>query len=90
MNVFFFCVQGGLQFLITLTEELPEDDKSGIARFDGIGDVHLDKLNPFTLAGIIPGKVFCLFVFFLASCIHCHYVNTQTNRTFSLDFTAPY
>ena len=62
-DCFFFCVQGGLQFLITLTEELPEDDKSGIAHFGGIGDVHLDKVNPFTLAGIIPGTVFFFFHF---------------------------
>ncbi|XP_078354175.1 uncharacterized protein LOC144638793 isoform X1 [Oculina patagonica] len=47
-------VKGGLQFHITLTEELPDDDKSGIARFDGIGDVYLEKLNPFTLAGTLP------------------------------------
>ncbi|KAJ7383829.1 hypothetical protein OS493_025701 [Desmophyllum pertusum] len=46
--------QGGLQFLISLTEELSEDDESGIAQFWGIGDVPLEKLNAFTLSGIIP------------------------------------
>ncbi|KAJ7383810.1 hypothetical protein OS493_025681 [Desmophyllum pertusum] len=47
-------VKGGLQFVITLIEELSEDDKSGIAHFGGVGDVHLEKLNAFTLRGIIP------------------------------------
>lgn len=41
-----------------MTKALSEADKSGVAHFDGIGDAHLDKLNPFTFAGIIPGKTF--------------------------------
>ncbi|XP_078354091.1 uncharacterized protein LOC144638729 isoform X2 [Oculina patagonica] len=49
-------LKGGGLFYINLTEELPEDDKSVIAHFDGIGDVHLEKLNPFTLTRIIPAN----------------------------------
>ena len=45
-----------MQFVITLTEELSEDENSGIAHFDGIGDVYLDRLNCYTLAGTIPGR----------------------------------
>ena len=52
-----FFGQGGLQFQINLTEELSEDDKSGFAHFEGIGDVCLERLNcNYTLAGILPGK----------------------------------
>lgn len=39
-----------------MTEALSEDDKSGSAHFDGIGDVFLERLNCYTLAGIIPGR----------------------------------
>lgn len=53
-----FTLQGGLPFLILLTEELSEDDQSGIAHFFGIGDVHLEKFNDFTLHGIIPSKFY--------------------------------
>ena len=55
-------MQGGLQFHITLTEELPEDDTSGVAHFDGVGDVFLDKMNPYTFSGIIPGELFVLWL----------------------------
>lgn len=56
-----------MPFLITLTEELSEDDKSGIAHFDGIGDVFLERLNCYTLAGTIPGKFNMLCRFMYAS-----------------------
>ncbi|KAJ7383806.1 hypothetical protein OS493_025677 [Desmophyllum pertusum] len=49
-------VKGGMLFNISLTAELSEDDKSGIAHFGGIGDAPLEKLNPYTLCGIIPGS----------------------------------
>ena len=45
-----------MQFHISLTEQLSEDDKSGIAHFDGIGDVSWERLNCYTLAGTIPGR----------------------------------
>ena len=53
-----------MQFYISLTEQLSEDVKSGIAHFDGIGDVQLERLNCYTLAGTIPGRfnILCRFM----------------------------
>ena len=48
--------QGGFQFYISLTEELPDEVKSGVAHFQGVADVRVQKLNPFTLSGIVPRK----------------------------------
>ena len=51
-----FSVQGGVKFHITLNKELPKDVKSGMAHFDGVGDVSLDTLNRCTFTGTTPGK----------------------------------
>ena len=48
-------IQGGFQFNISLTEALPDEVSKGIAHFEGV-PVTVDKLNPFTLSGIVPGK----------------------------------
>jgi len=39
-----------------MTEELPGDVTSGTAQFEGVADVVVHKLNPFTLTGIVPRK----------------------------------
>ena len=40
---------------ISLTEALPDEVSKGVAHFEGVS-VTVDKLNPFTLSGIVPGK----------------------------------
>ena len=50
-----YLLQGGFQFNISLTEALPDEVSKGVAHFEGV-PVTVDKLNPFTLSGIVPGK----------------------------------
>ena len=50
-----YLLQGGFEFNISLTEELPDKVKKGVAHFEGV-PVTVDKINPFTLSGIVPGK----------------------------------
>ena len=50
-----YLLQGGFQFNISLTEPLPDEVKEGMAHFEGV-PVTVDKVNPFTLSGIVPGK----------------------------------
>ena len=50
------CFQGGIQFHIMLTEALLESDTRGVAHFDGVGDVFLEKTNPYTFSGFVPGQ----------------------------------
>ncbi|XP_022800840.1 uncharacterized protein LOC111338605 isoform X2 [Stylophora pistillata] len=52
-------VKGGLKFQINLKENLPEHVKSGIAYFDGIGDVELDVTNPYSFSGITLASPKC-------------------------------
>ena len=40
-----------------LKEALPEGDTTGVANFNGIGDVFLVKTNPYTFSGFVPGKL---------------------------------
>lgn len=40
-----------------LKEALLESDTTGVANFDGIGDVLLAKINPYTFFGFVPGKL---------------------------------
>lgn len=47
-------VKGGFQFHIMLTDELPESDTTGVAHFDGVGAVLLEKTNPYVFSGFIP------------------------------------
>lgn len=49
-------MQGGYQFNISLTEPLEEDITGGIVQFEGIVNVLVQKLNPFTLFGTVPCK----------------------------------
>ena len=51
--------QGGFQFYISLTEELPDEVKTGVAQFEQVADVMVSKLNPFTLTGTVPCKYMC-------------------------------
>ena len=51
--------QGGFQFYISLTEELPDEVKTGVAQFEGVANVMVYKLNPFTLTGTVPRKYMC-------------------------------
>ena len=39
-----------------LTEALLESDTRGVAHFDGVGDVFLEKTNPYTFSGFVPGQ----------------------------------
>lgn len=57
---FHYSEQGGLPFVITLTEKLPEDDTSEtyLADFVGVGVVCLEKFDSFTLTGSTPCKFF--------------------------------
>ena len=48
--------QGGFQFYISLTEELPDEVKTGVAQFERVANVMVYKLNPFTLTGTVPCK----------------------------------
>ena len=50
-----YLLQGGFEFNIFLTEELPHKVMKGVADFEGV-PVTVDKRNPFTLSGIVPGK----------------------------------
>ena len=50
-----YLLQGGFQFNISLTEALPDQVNKGVAYFERV-PVTVDKLNPFTLFGIVPGK----------------------------------
>ena len=66
-----------MRFFISLTEELSEADKSGIAHFDGIGDVCLERLNCHTLAGTIPGRFNILGL-----CMHLDYISNYISKCF--------
>ena len=48
--------QGGFQFYVSLTEELPDEVKTGVAQFERVANVMVYKLNPFTLTGTVPCK----------------------------------
>ena len=50
-----YLLQGGFEFNISLTEALPDEVTEGVAHFEGV-PVTVDKINPFTLSGIVPGK----------------------------------
>lgn len=50
-----YLLQGGFEFNISLTEALKDNVKKGVADFGGV-PVTVDKINPFTLSGIVPGK----------------------------------
>ena len=52
----FLSAQGEIEFYILLTKELPDEVKDGVARFEGLDDVNVDKLNSFTLRGTVPRK----------------------------------
>ena len=56
MAAFFYMEQGGFQFYISLTEELPDEVKTGVAQFERVANVMVYKLNPFTLTGTVPCK----------------------------------
>ena len=62
---FFYMEQGGFQFYISLTEELPDEVKTGVAQFEQVADVMVSKLNPFTLTGTVPCKYMC------TKCVAC-------------------
>ena len=51
--------QGGFQFYISLTEELPDEVKTGVAQFERVANVMVCKLNPFILTGTVPCKYMC-------------------------------
>ena len=55
----FYLEQGGFQFYISLTEELPDEVKTGVAQFEQVASVMVYKLNPFTLTGTVPCKYMC-------------------------------
>ena len=40
-----------------LKEALLESDTKGVARFERVGDVSLEKTSPHTFSGFIPGKL---------------------------------
>lgn len=45
-----------------LKEALLESDTKGVARFEKVGDASLEKTNPHTFSGFIPGKlIVCQF-----------------------------
>ena len=50
-----YLLQGGFEFNISLTEALPDEVTEGVAHFEWV-PVTVDKINPFTLSGIVPGK----------------------------------
>ena len=50
-----YLLQGGFEFNISLTEALPDEVTEGVAHFEEV-PVTVDKINPFTLSGIVPGK----------------------------------
>ena len=57
-----FRSQGGIQFHIMLKEALLESDTKGVAHFERVGDASLEKTNPHTFSGFIPGKlIVCQF-----------------------------
>lgn len=47
-------LKGEIEFYISLTKELPDKVKGGVARFEGVADVKVFKLNSFTLRGTVP------------------------------------
>ena len=49
-------VQGGYPFMISYPEELPLEFYTLFARFEGLGDVKVERLNPFRLIGEVPRK----------------------------------
>ena len=51
------CFQGRIQFYIILKEALLESDTTGVAYFDGIGSVSLEKTNPYCFSGLVPRKL---------------------------------
>ena len=57
--------QGGFQFNISLTKELPDEVETGVAQFELVNDVEVSKLNPFTLTGTVPRKYMC------TKCVAC-------------------
>lgn len=52
----FYSAQGEIEFYISLTQEWPDELKGGVARFEGVADVVVHKLNPFILCGTVPRK----------------------------------
>ena len=62
-----FCEQGGDPFYIILGA-VASFEVNYVACFQNCGRVHLEQLNPFTLAGITPGKLslaLLILMFFL-------------------------
>ena len=49
-------VQGGYPFIISYPEELPLEFDTLLARFEGLGDVKVERLNPSWLTGVVPRK----------------------------------
>ena len=56
METFLYLEQGGFQFYISLTEELPDEGTTGVVQFEGVATVIVYKLNPFTLYGTVLRK----------------------------------
>ena len=55
-KLFFFLYQGRNPFKISFATPLPDNVLSGVAEFEGVGTVTLEKDNPFTLSGCVPGN----------------------------------
>ena len=52
--------QGGDPFLISLTEEFPDDVRTAVVEFKGVCIIdNATVLNPFTLYGTVPRKYKC-------------------------------
>lgn len=56
MEAFLYLEQGRFQFYISLTEEQPDEVNTGAVQFEGVANVIVYKLNPFTLYGTVPRK----------------------------------
>ena len=48
--------KGGIGFYIALKEPLPDEVKKGVANFERVAAVTVDKENPWLLSGTIPRK----------------------------------
>ena len=48
--------KGGIGFYIALNKALPDEVKKGVANFEGVAAVTVDKTNSLLLSGTVPRK----------------------------------
>ena len=53
---YYYMAKGGIGFYIALDKALPDEVKKGVAVFEGVAAVTVDKTNSLVLSGTVPRK----------------------------------